>query len=146
MARVDFYILSDQATREAFTCDLAAKIYLQTLPLYIHASSRDEAVVLDELLWTHADVSFLPHCLVDSEDANTSSITIGWEGMHSNSTQILINLSSTIPDFASDFDRVVEIVPADESYKLQARERYKEYRQAGFEMHNNDLRATNASS
>ena len=144
MPRVDFYILSEQGNRERFTCDIATKIRKQNLQLYIHASSREEADLLDELLWTHNDISFLPHCLIDADDAGANTVTIGWEGMNSKGNEVLINLSMNIPDFAGNFDRVVEIVPANEPYRQQARERYKEYRQAGFELHNNDLRSANA--
>ena len=144
MPRVDFYILSEQGNRERFTCDIATKIRKQNLHLYIHTSSREEASMLDDLLWTHNDISFLPHSLIDADDAETNTITIGWEGMNSKSNEVLINFSMKIPDFASDFDRVVEIVPADEPHRQLARERYKQYRQAGFELHNNDLRSANA--
>jgi DNA polymerase-3 subunit chi len=143
MPRVDFYILSEQGNRERFTCDIATKIRKQNLQLYIHASSREEAGLLDDLLWTHNDISFLPHSLIDADDAVTNTVTIGWEGMNSKGNEVLINLSMNIPDFAGNFDRVVEIVPASEPYRQQARERYKEYRKAGFEVHNNDLRSAN---
>ncbi|MBT7953379.1 MAG: DNA polymerase III subunit chi [Gammaproteobacteria bacterium] len=144
MPRVDFYILSEQGNRERFTCDIATKIRKQNLQLYIHASSREEAGLLDDLLWTHNEISFLPHSLIDADDADANTVTIGWEGMNSKSNEVLINLSTNIPDFAGNFDRIVEIVPANEPYRQQARERYKEYRQAGFELHNNDLRSANA--
>ena len=144
MPRVDFYILSEQGNRERFTCDIATKIRKQNLQLYIHASSREEAGLLDDLLWTHNDISFLPHSLIDADDADANTVTIGWEGMNSKGNEVLINLSTNIPDFAGNFDRIVEIVPANEPYRQQARERYKEYRQAGFELHNNDLRSANA--
>ncbi len=140
MPRVDFYILSEQGSRERFTCDIATKIRQQELQLYIHADSREEASILDDFMWTHKDISFLPHSLLDADDAGTNSITIGWQGMSSKSTEVLINLSTSIPDFATDFDRIVEIVPPNDPYKQQARERYKQYRQAGFELENHDLR------
>jgi DNA polymerase III subunit chi len=140
MPRVDFYILPEQGSRERFTCDIAAKIRQQNLQLYIHADSREEASMLDDLLWTHKDISFLPHSLLDADDADTNSITIGWQGMSSKNTEVLINLSTSIPDFVKDFDRIVEIVPPDDPYKQQARERFKQYRQAGFELENHDLR------
>ncbi len=144
MPRVDFYILPDQGQRERFTCDIANKIRRQDLQIYIHTSSREEAGVLDDLLWTFKDISFLPHCLIDADDAGTNTITIGWEGTTANSNEVLINLSTEIPDFADNFNRIVEIVPPEDPHKQRARERYKQYQQGNIELHNNDLRTTRA--
>ncbi len=95
--------------------------------------------MLDDLLWTHKDTSFLPHSLIDAEDSDASTITIGWEGMSARHNEVLINLGTSIPEFAGRFDRVVEIVAADDTHRQQARERYKQYRQASFELHKHDL-------
>ena len=144
MSRVDFYILAEQGNRERFTCDIATKIRQQELQLYIHTGSREEAVVLDDLMWTFKDISFLPHSLVDADDSNTSTITIGWQGMTAKSNEVLINLSTTVPEFVGNFERIVEIVAPDDPDKQQARARYLHYRQAGFELHNHNLASEHA--
>ncbi len=138
MPRVDFYILPEQGNRENFTCDITSKIHLQKLPVYIHTASRNEADRLDELLWTWKDTAFVPHSLVDADDGST--VTIGWEGMQAGSTNVMINLSTGIPDFAGSFQRVVEVVPPNDPDRQQARERYRQYRQAGFELQDHKLR------
>jgi DNA polymerase-3 subunit chi len=140
MPRVDFYILPEQGVRERFTCDIASKIHRQQLELYIHTASKEEATALDDLLWTFKDISFLPHSLVGAD--NTDTITIGWEGMTASPRTVLINLSSEVPEFANDFERIVEIVPPEAAYKQQARQRYKQYREAGFELHNHEIDST----
>jgi DNA polymerase III subunit chi len=144
MPRVDFYILAEQGNRERFTCDIANKIRQQELQLYIHTGSMEEAVMLDDLMWTYKDISFLPHCLVDADDSNNSTITIGWQGMTAKSNEVLINLSTTVPEFVASFERIVEIVATDDRSKQQARERYKHYRQAGFELHNHNMDSEHA--
>ena len=90
--------------------------------------------MLDDLMWTYKDISFLPHGLID-DDADGNTITIGWEGEVSNSNEVLINLSSNVPEFVDNFKRIIEIVPADNADKQRARDRYRQYRQAGFELH-----------
>ena len=140
MPRVDFYILSDGTGREHFSCDLAAKINKQKLSLHIQSESRDAACQIDDLLWTFRDISFLPHSLADAEDALSSEICIGWPGLTTADKDVFINLDNAIPQNAENFQRVVEIVPADEPYKTQARERYKQYREKGYELHNHDMR------
>lgn len=138
MPRVDFYILPNQGTRERFTCDIASKIHRQKLDLYIHASSREEARLLDDFMWTYKDISFLPHGLIN-ENTGSNTITIGWEGEVSNNKEVLINLSSDVPEFVDNFERIIEIVPPDDADRQRARDRYRQYRQAGFELHNHDL-------
>ncbi|NKB35903.1 MAG: DNA polymerase III subunit chi [Gammaproteobacteria bacterium] len=138
MPRADFYILPEQGDREKFSCELASKIRRQELDIHIHTASRDEAKKLDTMLWTFKDTSFLPHTMLE-DDKGVSQLTIGWNDNIGTSKSVLINLSSSIPQFADAFERVVEIVPAQESSRQQARLHYKHYRDAGFDMHNHDL-------
>jgi DNA polymerase-3 subunit chi len=140
MSRVDFYQLSDAGNPEHFTCDLAGKIHRQQLELYILADSREHADKLDELMWTFNDISFLPHSMIDANGADKQSITIGWDNLPAKSKEVLINLSSGIPEMATDFERVVEIVAPLEADKQQARDRYKQYKQNGYELHYHDLK------
>lgn len=100
--------------------------------------------MLDDLMWTFKDISFLPHSLIDADDSNTSTITIGWQGMTTKSNEVLINLSTAVPEFVASFERIVEIVAPDDHSKQQARERYTHYRQAGFELHNHNLNSKHA--
>jgi DNA polymerase-3 subunit chi len=140
MSRVDFYQLPDAGNPEHFTCDLAGKIHRQQLELYILADSREHADKLDELMWTFNDISFLPHSMIDANGADKQSITIGWDNLPAKSKEVLINLSSGIPEMANDFERVVEIVAPLEADKQQARDRYKQYQQNGYELHYHDLK------
>jgi len=102
--------------------------------------------MLDDLMWTFKDISFLPHSLVDADDSNPGTINIGWQGMTAKSNEVLINLSATVPEFVGNFERIVEIVAPDEHSKQQARERYMHYRQAGFDLHNHKLGAEHAAA
>ena len=138
MPQVDFYILPEQATVERFTCEIADQIHGQGLDVYVLAGSRNAALALDDLMWTWKDTSFLPHRLVDSDD-DDCRITIGWEGAGNRAGQVLINLVTTVPQDAGNFERVVEFVPPGATEKQLARQRYRHYREAGFELRNHDL-------
>jgi DNA polymerase III subunit chi len=140
MPRVDFYKLPEQKNRESFTYDIATKIRQQKLQLYIYTNSREEANILDDVLWTHKDIGFLPHCLIDAEDADNNGITIGWQGMTAKSNEVLINLSENVPEIVKDFDRIVEIALSIDPYRQQARERYKHYQQTDVELHYTELK------
>jgi DNA polymerase-3 subunit chi len=71
---------------------------------------------------------------------NGSAVEISWQ-TPSNRRAILINLSSTVPNFANQFSHIVDFVPADNTLKQQARERYKMYRQLGFQVDNQSVSA-----
>ena len=47
---------------------------------------------------------------------------------------LLISLQTQIPEFVTSFNQVIEFVPVDETEKAQARERYKQYRQQGWQL------------
>lgn len=143
MPRVDFYILGEGQTRERFSCDLAGKIKKQDLEIYIHTSSRNDAEALDDLMWTHRDISFLPHGLV-GEQSNMEPITIGWDGGDIEAKPVMINLAREIPAAVEQFQRVLEIVEAND--RQEGRRRYKHYRDAGYELHNHDMSTGNELS
>ena len=141
MARADFYLLADGTSRARFACTLANKVWKQGHRLHILAPSREDASVLDDLLWTFQDISFLPHALVDDADAGAPPVTVGWPGAAGGDGDVLINLSEEIPDSAADFGRVAEIVGGEEDLRHRARTRYKHYRDRGFELHTHDMSA-----
>ncbi len=144
MTQVDFYILPDHKLPERFACDLAEKARKQGLQIYIHTESKQAADRLNDLLWTHKDISFLPHDLIDVNDLDGTPITIGWVGSEPGTDEVLINLSSHVPEFAKSFTRIIEIVAGQEPIRNQARERYRHYRDQNFDLHSHNLESNNA--
>ena len=53
--------------------------------------------------------------------------------------QVLINLDAAVPMFFSRFERVVEIVNQDETLRQQARDRFKFYRDRGYDLQTHNL-------
>ena len=142
--RVDFYILQDQNPPETFACAIAGKILRQGLKIHVHTESREAAVALDDFMWTYRDISFLPHQMAGDSDQPGTPITIGWQETAPADGGVLINLGAEIPDFAADFARIIEIVAAYDPLRGQARDRYRQYREQGYEMHNHDIDANYA--
>jgi len=143
MTRIDFYILEGNGSADArlVACRVAEKAYLAGHQVYIHAADEREADRLDELLWTFRQGSFVPHQRIDRgtpADALTP-IHIGWGGEPEVHDEVLINLAAEVPLFFSRFQRVAEIVPADEQAKQQGRARYKFYRDRGYPLETHTL-------
>ncbi len=145
MISVDFYILPDNKLQEKFACVLAEKARTQDLKVYIYTESREKALRLDDLLWTYKDISFLPHNLADGDSDDKTCIIIGWNGTTITPFELLINLTMGVPTFANKFDRIMEIVEANEPARKQARNRYRQYRELEFKLRSHDLEASHAA-
>ena len=143
MTRVDFYILPDSAPsgRDHFTCRLADIAYRRKQHVYVFAQSKDQAIALDNLLWSFQAGSFVPHALYPSEKATFTPILIGHDGVPDSGHEVLINLAPTVPSFFSRFERVTEVVNQDATIKQKGRERFRFYRDRGYALETHTLTA-----
>jgi len=139
MTRVDFYLLPDAAAdgRERFACRLAEKIYKMGHTLYLHTDSPEQAQQVDGLLWGYKESSFLPHAIEGDHQGGVPQILIGHSSKtpaepHSHS-DVLINLAPDVPGFFSRFERVAELINQVEALKIAGRERFKFYRDRGYQ-------------
>ncbi|HEY6896050.1 MAG TPA: DNA polymerase III subunit chi [Rhodocyclaceae bacterium] len=107
-------------------------------PLTIYAPG-DLGERLDRQLWTHNALSFVPHCRADSPLANETPILIDDRLDTLRQDQLLLNLSNELPPGFARFEELVEIVSTADADKLPARERYKHYRERGYELQNEDI-------
>lgn len=96
---------------------------------------------LDEQLWSFDTTSFIPHNLISedkdlSPDKLSAPVTLvtrmppGFDG-------VVLNLASSALDISTDQAlpaRVLEIITPDESSKQQGRDKYRIYRDLGFEL------------
>ncbi len=143
MTRIDFYILEggDAKGGALVACRVAEKAYLAGHRVYIHADDAHQAEQLDELLWTFRQGSFVPHQrLAAGEQADAlTPIHIGWGGEPEPHDEVLINLAADVPLFFSRFERVAEIVSADDAGKQRGRNRYKFYRDRGYPLETHNL-------
>lgn len=135
MPKVDFYILPDTETsaRELFACRLTEKAYSLGHRVYLHTRDAAHAARLDQLLWTFRDGSFLPHEL-SGPTAAQSPIVVGYQTAPIAQDDLLITLADTFPDHLLHFARIAEIVAGDDEQRSRARERYRRYRDLGYEL------------
>lgn len=142
--QVMFYILSDDKSNadivdnsSAFyhACLQASHFYRQNQRVYIYAQDQSQAEQVDELLWAFDSDSFVPHNLIGEGPKQGAPVEIGSAPLRGR-RPVLINLTSSVPDFANQFQFIVDFVPSDDTLKQQARERFKHYRQWGFKIDN----------
>lgn len=141
MTRVDFYVLgeADAGGAEALACRLTEKIYKLGHRIYVHAGSEEQAQRIDALLWTFRAGSFVPHARRGEADADEVPVLIGSDAEPDPHNQVLVNLAPEVPNFFSRFERVAEVVTADPAHRTQAREKFRFYRDRGYELQTHNL-------
>jgi DNA polymerase-3 subunit chi len=141
MTRVDFYILQDSRAdaRHELTCKLAEKAYKQGHKVYINTASNQQLKLLDELLWTFRDGSFLPHDCYHAGDTDDQPILLGHAIEPDGPDDVLVNLADDIPAFFSRFNRVAELVGGDDTQRESARDRYRFYKDRGYTLNTHKL-------
>jgi len=142
--KIDFYVLDTTNRQKShfFACRLLEKLYTeQQKTIFIQTNAREDADRFDALLWTYRDDGFLPHNLATASEDNNAPIQIGFGEAPAKAYAILLNLSNIIPPFYTQFEHVIEIVFSDPLVQQLARERYKQYRDQGYEINTIKLKA-----
>ncbi|MEJ2688302.1 MAG: DNA polymerase III subunit chi [Gammaproteobacteria bacterium] len=139
MTRVDFYVLGGNGAndRPVLACRLAEKAFQQGHRVYIHTESPAQSRLLDDLLWTFRAGSFVPHG--PPEQAAEVPVLIGDGREPDSHTDVLINLAPEVPLFFSRFARVAELVDQNDSQLKAGRERYRFYKERGYELASHKL-------
>ena len=141
--QVDFYLISNQISDAKFKlasrlCNKIQRMNKKTLVLTDCPADTD---VLDKILWSFSDTSFVAHD--DVGDAKHCNLQIGDAALLESATEIsdydvLINLAKEIPDqtksYLGSVDRIAEIVEQGETAKAAARVRFSAYKKLGYEL------------
>jgi DNA polymerase IIIc chi subunit len=130
MTRVEFYLLPANESAYPYACRLAEKAYRQGHTVFLLTDSAEDAGRLDDLLWTFRQGSFIPHGRVDA-GAGGVPVGIGHGAPPEAFGDVMINLSSRVPEAFGQFRRVIELVDPDESARELSREHFRLYRHHG---------------
>lgn len=146
MTRVDFYILahSEAEQRLLFACRLVEKAFKNGHKTLLICNNAEQAKQLDELLWSYKESSFIPHQLLDSNDAQSDCpVEISLQTLadpYREHHDILINLSDSLLNGFSRFERCMEIVVQQQETLAATRKNYKFYKERGYPLHQHDMR------
>ncbi len=97
---------------------------------------------LDEQLWSFSALDFVPHGRAQSlsePQREHTPILLCDTPQQGLGRQVLVNLTQAMPSSVAHFDRVIEVVSQDETDRLSARVRWKQYTEQGFEIVRHDL-------
>lgn len=141
MANATFYIVppdSTQASPEGFAhyvLFLAQHFAKQGAKVYLNCNDKVHAEQIAERFWQVDPAQFIAHNLVGEGPKYATNIEIGYQAVKPSwNRQLVINLADNKTTFANKFAEVVDFVPCEEKAKQLARERYKIYRQAGYQL------------
>jgi DNA polymerase-3 subunit chi len=137
MTRIDFY--HDVDDKLQFACRLAAKAVEQKMRVLVFAPDGGVARKIDQMLWTWPAVGFLPHCHARDPLAAETPVLMADDDSHLPHDEVLFNLHHEQPAFFSRFQRLIEIVSRDDADRAPARERFRFYRDRGYEIHRHDM-------
>ena len=107
-----------------------------------YCPDADASQKFSRMLWTVPTTGFVPHCRPEDRLAPITPVIVDHAGTNLRHEQVLLNLRTEWPPFFSRFQRLIEIVSLDEEDRRLARERYKFYRDRGYEIKNHDLSAS----
>jgi DNA polymerase-3 subunit chi len=143
MTRVDFYVLpgADPHERRVYACKIAEKAWRQGMKIHIRTGTEADADILDKLLWTFRQGSFIPHEKTDATPAEREDIAvlIGATPAPDDFCDLLINLSLETPPEFRRYARLAEIVDQEETVRAEGRKRYQAYKQQGLELETHKL-------
>ncbi|WP_085298295.1 DNA polymerase III subunit chi [Cognaticolwellia mytili] len=123
--------VSEQQLHLYYACLQAAYFYRQNQRVFIYTQDQESAHNIDEMLWAFDPTSFVPHNLIGEGPKQGAAVEISWQAP-TNRRAVLINLTSDVPNFANQFSHLIDFVPADETLKEQARNRFRTCRQWNF--------------
>ena len=139
--RADFYLIAKPRFREEpllLVRELVRKAWAAELWMLVLARDAAQAERLDDLLWDTGEDEFIPHQIAGREvqDEDTPVLIVAPDA-DAPMRPLVLNLRDA--PVAGGFERVLEVVPADESARGPLRERWKHYKAQGLELSKHDM-------
>ena len=138
MTQIDFYTHVEDRLKTA--CVLAGKACERGMRLTICCPDAETAQRLDRMLWLTPPTAFVPHCAPHDPLAARTPVIVDWHAddnlLHD---EVLLNLRPEQPQYFGRYQRLIEIVSLDDGDRAGARERFRFYRDRGYEIRSHDL-------
>lgn len=139
--RADFYLIAKPRFLETpllLVCELAKRAHAAAQATLILARDDAQAEAVDALLWEFDDDAFVPHQIAGrDEDDDITPILIVPPGTATADRPLVINLRDDIAP--GQYQRVLEVVPADPAAREPLRARWRAYQQRGFTLNKHDM-------
>ena len=134
--RIDFYVLEANATdgRLRLACKIIDRAYRSGHSVYLWTRDDQESNLLDDLLWTFSQTSFIPHVRNNGNAGPRAPVHIDHHPPKSGAAEVVVSVADQPVEDYSNFVRIAEVVGFDEIEKRSGRFRFKFYRDQGLEL------------
>lgn len=125
----------------AYTCRLLRKAVGSGAQIVLVAESETIAK-LDSDLWALSATEFVPHCVAGASDSvlGRSPVVLATDAqLAPHLSEVLVNLTDTVPVGIDRFKRVIEVVSTDPADRDLARQRWRQYSERGYSIARHDL-------
>lgn len=143
MTKVGFYVVqsSEVTASHRVAAVLAEKALNRGHRIFVLTRDESHAREVHDIFWSFRDDAFLPVSL--SHERADSAIVIGHSSPTPEHHDCLINLSLTTDNFASRFQRIVEIVTQQSQHLDAMRDAWRWYKHRGFTLEKHDVTLPN---
>jgi DNA polymerase-3 subunit chi len=126
MTRIDFH--TNVPDKLAYACRLARKAYAAGNRIVLMMEDAAQLTELDGMMWTFSATDFLPHVPAGDALATATPIILAdSDNAELPHHDLLVNLSRRVPAGVDGFQRVIEVVSADEADAAAGGQRYAAY-------------------
>ena len=125
----------------AKAAELCEKAVAKGRQLTIFTADEAMSKSMQQCLWQHSALSFLPSCTPEESTSEFAAIIVDSKGEKLLQDDVLINLQQQYPPFFSRFRYLVELVGIEEADKVEARARFRFYKDRGYDIKSTDVAA-----
>jgi len=142
MERVDFYVLAgtDERERLKFACRVLDKAFEAEQRVLVWLDDAAAVQAFDDLLWTFAQDSFVPHePLCAESDWEEAPVLLtcpgarGAELLERAPPDVVVNVAGSLPPTRKSAKQVIEVIDAEPARRDAGRTRFRQYRAEGVE-------------
>jgi DNA polymerase-3 subunit chi len=139
MTEVLFYTHVENKVQTA--CQLSFKALSKSMRVLIFTAGAEATDKVSRMLWSVPSIGFYPHCRAADKLARVTPIIVDHIPEPMIHDEVLINLRDETPSMFSRFRRLIEIVSVEDADRAAARERFRFYRDRGYEIRTHQLGA-----
>lgn len=145
MTEVSFHF--NAPDKVGYACRLLRKATASGARVVV-TGEADTLRTLDANLWTFSPLEFIAHChsaTAPAEVVAASPVVLADSPRGTPHQQVLVNLGGRVPEGFERYERLIEVVTAQEDDRVQARQRWKHYADRGYAIQRHDLANREAS-
>jgi len=129
---VKFLLLKTETSIVKQTIETLTDLYHRHDKIFVLCEQRSVLEQVDEYLWHESHNSFIPYSVEGECTQSSSNVLLSTQSTQLSSSKAMINIGAELPDRLNNLREIIELVKTSEEDKENARQRFKYYRQLGF--------------